>query len=476
MKPFVYTTLIAHFLLQTVYAADNNVAKVIIIKGQVKAKIGEQVVDVQKDQWLPEGAALQTADKSFVKLLFIDKSQMNLGPNSQMNITSFPKNDAGIISLVKGELRSKVTKDYMDMDSKDKSKLFIKTKSAAMGIRGTEFQVNFNPDNNNTALIMFEGKIAFTQIEERDREQPVNQKSLEQAVSSEKAVMVKEGQMSAVVPGQLEKPTIPTLLSKEQLDTLKKSDPETEKKSDDQASAPKKEFKSPIPPGVDSKQFTNTSSEAEKEVAKAIGSDGEKKLEEVKKEVMKEKEVAKSGNAEGFFNPKTGELAPPAGSMIDLKTVNIIPVPKNAVFDENSGTFKMPPNVGRVDDNGNFRPPEGVQITTDGKFVTTAPMPKDGDKGGRMPASIAPTGPAAMPGKDFAPMGLADFKKQQMEIAMPELASGKMPMPGMMPPPNLEQLAQDTVSDAQTKQETILQNQQMNENARVKFVFGSTND
>lgn len=89
---------------------------------------------------------------------------MNLGPNSQMVINAFPKKEAGIITLVKGQIRSQVTKDYMEMEDKSKSKLYIKTKTAAMGIRGTDFQVNFNPQNQNTSLITFEGKVAMATL------------------------------------------------------------------------------------------------------------------------------------------------------------------------------------------------------------------------------------------------------------------------------------------------------------------------
>ena len=58
-----------------------------------------------------------------------------------MVVASFTKKKAGILNLIKGKLRSKVTKDYMNMSDKEKSKLFIVTKTAAMGVRGTEFQV-----------------------------------------------------------------------------------------------------------------------------------------------------------------------------------------------------------------------------------------------------------------------------------------------------------------------------------------------
>jgi hypothetical protein len=199
---FKNQVLIFILLLQLVtnaYAQTANVAKVILMRGKVTAKLPDgSVVNVKVDQSIPEGSVLTTEDKSFVKVIFIDKSQMNLGPNSQMSVDNFPKKEAGIITLIKGQLRSQVTKDYMEMEDKSKSKLYIKTKTAALGIRGTDFQVNFNPENQNTALITFEGKVAMAHIEKNIREEKFNQNLLEKVVSSDKAVMVERGQISAV--------------------------------------------------------------------------------------------------------------------------------------------------------------------------------------------------------------------------------------------------------------------------------------
>lgn len=180
-------------------AGENMVAQIILMRGQAKGKTPDgHVFEIKLDQKIAEGTIIQTAEKSFVKLLFIDKSQLNLGPQSQMVINTFPKNDPGIISLIKGQIRLKVTKDYMEMNDKSKSKLYIKTASAAMGIRGTDFQVNYNNENHNTSLITFEGAVAMANIARNEQNNSFEQHQLEHLVSSEKAVMVKEGQISAV--------------------------------------------------------------------------------------------------------------------------------------------------------------------------------------------------------------------------------------------------------------------------------------
>lgn len=354
LRTQLFSTLAVTFIAFNSFAAD-NVAKVIIMRGMVKAKLLDgTIIDVKADQSIPEGATVQTAEKSFVKLLFIDKSQMNLGPNSQMIINAFPKKEAGIITLVKGQIRSQVTKDYMEMDDKSKSKLYIKTKTAAMGIRGTDFQVNFNPENQNTSLITFEGKVAMAHIDRASREEHFDQQNLENVVSSEKAVFVTKGQISAVNLNVAERAMVPTLLGTKQVEALEQN--ETGIKESSAAEESAKQFRNPIPPGAEGVAFSNSEPELEKDVSKTSSV----------KTAFNEKHTA----AEGFFNTATGEYKLPAGSIIDLSTVNIIPPPVNAVFDNNTGTYSVPENFGKVDKTtGEYKAPIGLALGIDGKFT-----------------------------------------------------------------------------------------------------------
>ena len=341
------TLLVTVLALQSFNVLADDVAKVVILKGQVKAKLSNgTLMDVKPDSSLPEGAIIQTADKSFVKLIFIDKSQMNLGPNSQMVINAFPKKEAGIITLVKGQIRSQVTKDYMEMDDKSKSKLYIKTKTAAMGIRGTVFQVNFNPVNQNTSLITYEGKVAMSHIDRNDREAKFDQGKLETIVSSNKAVLVGAKQVSAVNMNVAERAMVPTTLSVTQLEALKGNETGLKESTEKD----QKQFRNPLPPGADSALFTAAT--AEKGIPAATT--GEKN----------------HSDPNGFFNVKTGEYKLPAGSIIDLNTVNIIPPPVNAVFDPNTNTYVVPETFGKVDKStGEYKAPAGLKLETDGKFI-----------------------------------------------------------------------------------------------------------
>lgn len=472
-------------------ADEANVAKVVIMRGQVKAKlINGSVIDVKVDQSIPEGATLQTAEKSFVKLIFIDKSQMNLGPNSQMVINTFPKKEAGIITLVKGQIRSQVTKDYMEMDDKNKSKLYIKTKTAAMGIRGTDFQVNFNPENQNTALITFEGKVAMAHIEKNSREEQFDQRKLEGVVSSDKAVMVEHGQISAVNLNVAERAMAPTLLGTKQIDALK----ENETGIKESTEGDKKQYRNPLPPGADSAIFSN-----------------------VQIEVTSEKDKSTKSDPNGFFNAATGEYKLPAGSIVDLNTVNIIPPPANAVFDPNSKTYVVPESYGKIDKStGEYKAPDGLKLGTDGKFILVdaaayaksqvinkeekkedkkddtkaegkpenkqEPKKEDDKTVDNGPSSTQTRAPAAAPeaGSAPAPQAMA-IKMDVPKIydARPEMAVFTERFAPVKPPAPMgmtdaqRAIATERISTTETLRQTAAESGITSPNSKVKFIFNA---
>lgn len=453
------------------YAESNMVAKIILLRGQVKAKLSDgSVIDVKENQDIPEGAVLQTAEKSFAKLIFIDKSQMNLGPSSQMVINAFPKKEAGIITLVKGQIRSQVTKDYMEIEDKNKSKLFIKTNTAAMGIRGTDFQVNYNPDNQNTSLITFEGKVAMSHIEKNIRDDVFDQSKLEKVVSSPRAVMVISGQVSAVNLNVAERAMVPTMLAPTQIDALKANETGI-KENGKNDSREEKQFRNPIPPGTDGTAFTNNSNEVEKSITKISGGD------DVIKSVKENERPNTKTDSNGFFNDKTGEYKLPAGSIIDLKTVNIIPPPVNAVFDPNTKTYVVPETLGRVDKTtGEYKAPEGLKLEADGKFkVDTDKIPAKKEnldpknpeannppKDGRMPAS--------MPGMGPVPTGIYDVRPdlQQFAVKFAPTINDKPIINDQ-----LKAIAQDKITTTETVNQNNSNLSNTSTSTKVKFILNA---
>jgi hypothetical protein len=378
----------------TLAAGAKKVARVIILRGDVTTKGSKDSTTqkLERGMWLNEGATVKTAARSFAKLLFLDKSQINVGPRSQMVISKFPKKKAGIITLLKGELRAKVSKNYMQIKDKEKSKLFIKTKSAALGVRGTDFQVLYNVRNRITSLVTFEGRVAMAKISEAmNRRQLQNQNALEKLVSSKTAVIVKRGEFSGASPHQ-KRVTIPVKISPAQLETLKSSEkiynsptssnsvkPEGPNKRGKKKKDRRIATRNPIPPGMSTKIFVNSgSNELEKELKERVGAPrAEGIVQVVKQEKMELQHQAPP--PEGFVDHKSGAIAPPAGGYIDLKTAMYVPPPPGSTFDPNTNVYVPPKTFGTFDRvSGDYVPPEGFELKASGEFAIKVETPPGG--------------------------------------------------------------------------------------------------
>ncbi len=475
-KHLLFSLLLVGLIPGITYAAPDKVAKVIIMRGKVEAKTGaNDVKELKKGMWLSEGTVVKTSPKSFVKLLFIDKSQMNLGPESQMKITAFPKKEAGIITLMKGQLRSKVTKDYMGIQGKDKSKLFIKTKTAAMGVRGTDFQVNFNPSNFSTALVTFEGAVAMAQLSDTMKNFRVSQRSLEKIVSSDQAVMVKRGQYSGASPKQL-RATTPVKINPAQLKVMEKNDGSQAKANNKDSGNgkklghKKKKFRNVVPPGLDAKMAANTDNNVDQVVAGTVGAN-------VVKAVDAQVKAETGGDAgapppEGMMNRITGEMAPAAGGYVDMETALYVPPPPGSAFDPTTETYIPPPEFGGFDvATGEYVEPAGMELTVDGTFVAVQDPVLTDDGASRDPASVDGEEPPPPPPGSEPVMELStcfDCDPAGGDVAYDEFGNP-------MPPPDqqYQELADEAIMDFNNDFESALEQNIIDNRTRVRFIFNA---
>jgi len=362
--------LLSLYLITSLSSLANEVAKVIILKGNVAAYVenSEKPRKLKRGDWVSEGEIVKCAGKSFAKLLFIDKSQINISPNSEMVIKEFPRKKAGIINLIKGKVRAKVTKNYMDINPSG-SKLFIKTRTAAMGVRGTDFQVIFNPKNDVTSLLTFEGAVAMAKL---NGNIPNDQRNLDNLLNNREAVLVRAGQFSGSMPSR-GRVSLPVKISPTQLESLKNSDDQVSSGKTKKVEKKSKVVRSIVPKGLDPKKVAEVGQEI---VKKTIGVNSST---EVKTD---------RGNrppAEGFSNKRTGEFAPPAGGYVDQKTGLYVPPVEGSTYDANAEVYIPPPEVGSVDvETGEYVPPEGYKLTDSGELT------KEVDTS-RGPASVGTT-------------------------------------------------------------------------------------
>jgi hypothetical protein len=346
----IQMNLILTFLIFTFsfsLSAQTKVAVVKIIRGEVELIDLGKPKKLKIDDWVQNGNIVKTADKSFVKLIFTDKSQMNIGPNSEMKIESFGGSDSGVIDLVKGKIRSQVTKDYLQMKDKNKSKLFIKTSNAVMGVRGTDFMVSTN--GINTSAILFEGEIVFNKLEGRGE---ISSQKLEDIV--DRGVRIFPGEFS-VMEGNKPMPTVPSLLNNQQLEKLEKNEDLGSNRSP--SNVDKEVSKSVVPAGLSGEVVSNNPKVLKEEIA------------QISNNQIPVTSSRPNGNAEGFV--AGNQVRPANGSFIHIDSGVIIPPGNDSVLDPNTNTYIPGQNSGKVGADGNYIPPKNMEITNNGRVLIT---------------------------------------------------------------------------------------------------------
>lgn len=370
MKKVLYSLfhlfLLIGFMGTSIFA-EEGIAKVIILKGKVVETLSsdQSKITLKKGDWVQEGSTIQSGKGSFAKLLFIDKSQMFISPKSSVRVKEFPKNEAGVIDLLKGRIRSKVSKNYMEID-KTKSKLFIKTKTAAMGVRGTDFQVVYNPKNEATSLVTFEGAVAMGHLESGEAGK-INRSVLEQRLNSSEAVMVRRGQYSGAIPGR-NRVTIPVKISPAQLEVLRTHGEQVSSNSKSSSSS-ESSVRSIVPPGMNAKSATTDQSEVVESIAVKVTGVDKNKLDQEKVDSGSGyfDQVKSDVPAEGLADTETGAFAPPAGGYVDNETGLYVAPKKGAAYDANADVYVPGPELGSIDPaTGDYVPPKGFTLAENG--------------------------------------------------------------------------------------------------------------
>ena len=368
--------MIVAFILFCSSMAQADFGTVILLRGSAKNQIGESLSLKSQVQ---EGTSVSTGAQSFVKILFKDNSQISIGPETTMKLANQSSDGATMVDLVSGQIRAKVTKDVLQSNSV-KEKLLIRTKTAAIGVRGTDFNVTYNLQNDVTSVVTFEGSVVMAKV-------------IQGQIPSTASEMFKGKSLQSIGPGQysmskpdLVNPTIPVKISPAQLESLRAND--TYQGVGDKNVKKDTALASPIPPGVDAKTFGSASDKAiEQSMAKSIG---DRAIQDLGKQAETKTSESKAP-AEGFFDAKTGSYAPRAGGFVDLNSGVYVPPPAGSSFDPNTGVYVPPRAAGKIDPvTGNYIPPKGVDFDPVKGFVPEAkPISTPVNQtGGPQPASL----------------------------------------------------------------------------------------
>jgi hypothetical protein len=331
------------------------VAKVVKLRGNAtqlipgkhnasKLKLGDQ---------LTEDTSVVTSSKSFVRIQFFDGSNISLGPNGKVVVSKMNKSGKGILTLLKGQLRSKIN----SVQTKSKGhKFLIKTRSAALGVRGTEFQTIYNPENNITNLLTFKGEVAIAKVETKRSQKDVYENKIskiskkqisksqsirlkkdlnsemETALSSKDAIVVKRGQFSGALDS-VDRATLPVNISTGQLNALYQN-------KDLNESSKNKVKLSKLSKEASNKDFLNP--------------------------------IISDSPPEGIYYPNNGDFAQKSGGFIDVKTGIYVPPERTSSFSQTKKIY-LAQKVGNYDVNtGQYHAPKGLALNSTKGFVVSS--------------------------------------------------------------------------------------------------------
>lgn len=214
--------IIIGFLINSPLHAEY--AKVVMIKGKVSF-LGPGMHEplwLENGMTLKEDTSIVTREKSVIKIrILADGSNILLGPDSKIVLTTIKKEKGSIISLLNGQMRAKVEKSKSL--GPNESKVYIKTRTAALGVRGTEFVTVVNQQNHVTSLVTLEGTVAMNKIDTSAPEVNVEKMVKEAVDLAPQVTLVKKGNASTAYVNK-EDITPPTKVNPVQLIALKNNE------------------------------------------------------------------------------------------------------------------------------------------------------------------------------------------------------------------------------------------------------------
>lgn len=138
-------------LLFSVHLHAKVTARVVAFKGDVLYKDKQ----ITKDTIIDQNGIIEVKDKSYLKLkVDIYNSVMAISANSKVQLVYPKKKVRSPFSILNGLLRWKTL-------GKAERKGFLRTKTAAMAVRGTDFLVVVSELLGETEIYCFDGKVVF---------------------------------------------------------------------------------------------------------------------------------------------------------------------------------------------------------------------------------------------------------------------------------------------------------------------------
>ncbi len=334
-------------LLMASSFASNNTAKVLFVRGDVTMLLphSHKAKGVAKGDVLPEDTSVLTSAKGIVKVQMPDNSVVSLGPKSKLVVALMEKDKPSMLGLLKGVVRAEVEKA-----GTNKNKMIIKTRTAAMGIRGTKLKTSFNPETRTTSLVTIEGKVAMAKIQEKKIIKEAQDETNKEQLDNPKKKNSAEFQKNVEVR-ELQKLE----------EALERSD--TVEVNKGRYAGVNIKLGKPIEPTkVNPKQMVAIATHDELAVAKV----DEKKY---KKELLEELKEHSDEDAEAEFDKSDGKLKPKDGGLVDFDTGIYVSPSENAKLDKETGTYIAENDIGATNEKGEYIAPKGLKLDAKKGFV-----------------------------------------------------------------------------------------------------------
>lgn len=350
------------FLFSIAIEVSAEDAKVILLKGKASYKPpGKKPILLKRGMIIKKNGLLKTAKSSFLRVQFKDGSLLNLGPSSAMAISHEDPKKPKLVELLKGKLRGVINPNQKPQEGFE-HKMIINTRSASMGVRGTDFVVVYNDKNHITSNITLKGEVDLhkkpdEEIYESIREEfdeggvTVNYgqgdrvNAYHQDLTHHTAKRIPVGHFAGAFPSY-EKSISPVRVSDHQLQALHKN-------------KNLRMSKGRRPQKVLSHNY---------KLGK-INNPNDMLVPQPRKQAR----VAKAN-----YNSNKNEDGIRHGGHVDLHSGIYVAPPENAKIDPKTGKHLIPDELGGIHpDTGEYIPPEGVQLHPLHGFKFEDNLPKD---------------------------------------------------------------------------------------------------
>ena len=153
--------LVLTFLFSVKFAAAAEYGVFMIVEGDVQIENAQSaLLPAKVNSKIQSGETVITSAEGRAKIVMTDRNVIVIMPNSRMKIEKYsetPEDKSVTLSLIEGTIRTDVEQTYDD----ENSKFEVRTPTATVGVRGTQFITSYNKTDDTTEVTALRGRVRF---------------------------------------------------------------------------------------------------------------------------------------------------------------------------------------------------------------------------------------------------------------------------------------------------------------------------